>query len=42
MKKLFRILFLLAILCCAAVSFRYAASLYKDKYAPRYLNGNAC
>jgi len=41
MKSLFRILFLTAILCCAAVSVSYAARLYREKYAPRYLNGNA-
>ena len=42
MKTTFRILFLLAIICCAAVSVSYAAALYREKYAPRYLNGNAC
>ncbi len=42
MKLTLRILFLLAIACCAAVSVKYAVNLYHERYAPRYLKGNAC
>lgn len=42
MKLTIRILFLLVIVCCAAVSVKCAVSLYRDRYAPRYLKGNAC
>ena len=42
MKILIRILFLAAIAACAAVSVSYAVRIYREKYAPRYLKGNAC
>lgn len=42
MKTFSRILLLTVIFCCAAVSVTYAAKLYREKYTPRYLNGNAC
>ncbi len=42
MKNVCKILLLLVILCCAAVSVYYAKELYCEKYAPRYLKGNAC
>ena len=41
MKKLLRILFLLVILCSAVLSVSYAVQVYRGKYAPRYLKGNA-
>ncbi|GEM_PF-1985272 len=41
MKKCMRFLFLLVIICSAVVSVGYAAELYRTKYTPRYLNGNA-
>jgi hypothetical protein len=42
MKMTLRILLLLAIVCSAAVSVKYASDLYHTRYAPRYLKGNAC
>jgi len=42
MKNVIRILFLLVIICSAVISVRYAVEMYRDKYAPRYLKGNAC
>lgn len=42
MKVALRILFLLAIACSAAISVTYAVNLYRERYAPRYLKGNAC
>lgn len=42
MKYFVRIIFLLIIICCALISVRYAVELYRTKYAPRYLKGNAC
>lgn len=42
MKLVLRILLLLAIACMTAVSAAYAAKLYRERYAPRYLKGNAC
>ena len=33
---------LLVIICSAVISVRYAVELYRSKYAPRYLKGNAC
>lgn len=41
MKKCMRIMFLIVILCSAAVSVKYAVELYRTKYTPRYLKGNA-
>ena len=42
MKTFCKILLLTVIVCCAAISVHYAAELYRTKYAPRYLKGNAC
>jgi hypothetical protein len=42
MKYFIRIIFLLIIVFCALISVRYAVELYRTKYAPRYLKGNAC
>ena len=42
MKNVIRVLFLLVIICSAVVSVRYAVELYRNKYTPRYLKGNAC
>lgn len=42
MKKFLQIMLLLVIICSAAVSVRYAMELYRNKYTPRYLKGNAC
>ena len=42
MKNCLRILFLIVIICSAAVSVKYAVDLYRTKYTPRYLKGNAC
>lgn len=42
MKNFLRIIFLLIICCCALISVRYAIEMYRTKYAPRYLKGNAC
>lgn len=42
MKKFLRIVFLIIIICSAAISVRYAVEIYRTKYAPRYLKGNAC
>lgn len=42
MKRFLRIIFLFVILCSALISVRYAVELYRTKYAPRYLKGNAC
>lgn len=42
MKNICKFLLLAAIVCCAAVSVYYAKELYREKYAPRYLKGNAC
>lgn len=41
MKQFLRIVFLLIIICSAVISVHYAAQLYRTKYAPRYLKGNA-
>ena len=41
MKQFLRIVFLLIIICSAAVSINYAVQVYRTKYAPRYLKGNA-
>lgn len=41
MKKCMRIIFLIVILFSAFVSVKYAAELYRTKYTPRYLKGNA-
>lgn len=37
MKKFLKIVFLLIIICSAAVSVNYAMQVYRTKYAPRYL-----
>lgn len=37
MKQFLRILFLIVIVCSAAVSVNYAVQLYRTKYTPRYL-----
>lgn len=42
MKNLLRILFLTVIVCSALISVSYATELYRTKYTPRYLKGNAC
>ncbi len=42
MKKFLQILFLTVIVCSALISVSYAAELYRTKYTPRYLKGNAC
>ena len=42
MKKFIQIMLLLVIVCSAAVSVSYAVELYRTKYTPRYLKGNAC
>ncbi len=42
MKKIIRIVFLIVIIFSALISVRYAIDLYRTKYSPRYLNGNAC
>ena len=42
MKTFIRILFLCLIGCAAVYSVSCAVSLYRDKYAPRYLKGDAC
>ena len=42
MKNFCKIMLLLVIICSAAISVHYAVQLYRDKYAPRYLKGNAC
>lgn len=42
MKSFIRILFLIVIICSAVISVRYAVELYRSKYTPRYLKGNAC
>lgn len=40
--KIFRRILLLAVIAAvAAISAQYAARLYREKYAPRYLKGNA-
>lgn len=41
MKLVRRILLLTAIIAVTAISAQYAARLYREKYAPRYLKGNA-
>ena len=41
MKHLIRILLLMVIACAALYSVTYAVRIYRTKYAPRYLNGNA-
>jgi hypothetical protein len=41
MKHLIRILLCIVIACAALYSVRYAVQIYRTKYAPRYLNGNA-
>lgn len=42
MKQFLRITFLIVIILSALISVRYAIDLYRTKYTPRYLNGNAC
>ena len=42
MKKFLRIMFLIVIILSALISVRYAIDLYRTKYTPRYLKGNAC
>lgn len=42
MKKILRFIFLIIILCSALISVRYAVEIYRTKYAPRYIKGNAC
>lgn len=42
MKNFLRILFLTVIVCSALISVSYATELYRTKYTPRYLKGNAC
>ena len=41
MKKIGQILCLAVILCSAVISVHYASQLYRTKYTPRYLKGNA-
>ncbi len=42
MKKFLRTVFLIVIIFSALISVRYAIDLYRTKYVPRYLKGNAC
>ena len=42
LKYFLRIVFLLVIVCSALISVRYAVEMYRTKYAPRYLKGDAC
>lgn len=42
MKQFLRFVFLMIIICSALISVRYAIALYRDRYAPHYLKGNAC
>ncbi len=42
MKYVIRILMLIAVIFCVFISVRYAVEMYRTKYAPRYLKGNAC
>ena len=37
MKRFLKIVFLLVIVCSAAISVNYALQVYRTKYAPRYL-----
>lgn len=41
MKTVCKLTLWLIIICSAAVSVHYAVQLYRTKYAPRYLKGNA-
>lgn len=41
-KTILRCIFLLIIICSEVVSVRYAIEIYRTKYTPRYLKGNAC
>ncbi len=41
MKKLLRTIFMMIIIFSALISVRYAIDLYRTKYVPRYLKGNA-
>jgi len=42
MKGFCKAMLWIIIILSAAVSVHYAAELYRTKYAPRYLKGNAC